>query len=48
MYHAEAWAKERGDRQMGLQVFVANQPAISLYQKLGYTSQSIWMVKPLT
>jgi GNAT superfamily N-acetyltransferase len=48
MHHAEEWAKERGDRQMGLQVFVANQPAISLYQKLGYASQSIWMVKPLT
>ncbi|WP_347277335.1 GNAT family N-acetyltransferase [Leptolyngbya sp. FACHB-671] len=47
MHHAEEWAKERGDRQMGLQVFVANQPAISLYQKLGYTSQSVWMVKPL-
>lgn len=46
--HAEEWARGRGDRQMGLQVFVANQPAISLYQKLGYTSQSVWMVKPLT
>ncbi|NJN59148.1 MAG: GNAT family N-acetyltransferase [Leptolyngbyaceae cyanobacterium SL_5_9] len=48
MHHAEEWARRRGDRQMGLQVFVANQPALSLYQKLGYTSQSVWMVKPLT
>jgi ribosomal protein S18 acetylase RimI-like enzyme len=47
MHHAEEWARGRGDRQVGLQVFVANQPAISLYQKLGYTSQSVWMVKPL-
>jgi GNAT superfamily N-acetyltransferase len=47
MHHAEEWARVRGDRQMGLQVFVANQPAINLYQKLGYTPQSVWMVKPL-
>jgi len=47
MQYAEEWARERGDCQMGLQVFVANQPAISLYQKLGYTAQSVWMVKPL-
>ena len=45
--HAEAWAKARGDRQIGLQVFRANQPALNLYQKLGYQPVSVWMVKPL-
>lgn len=47
MNHAENWAKQRGDRQMGLQVFHSNRPALQLYGKLGYQPQSIWMVKPL-
>jgi ribosomal protein S18 acetylase RimI-like enzyme len=47
MHYAEAWAKKRGDRQIGLQVFHHNQPALSLYQKLGYQTHSLWMVKPL-
>lgn len=45
--HAEDWAKARGDRQIGLQVFQSNQPALNLYAKLGYTPQSVWMVKSL-
>ena len=45
--YAEAWAKARGDRQLGLQVFQANQPALNLYQKLGFQTQSLWMLKPL-
>lgn len=44
---AEAWALRRGDRQIGLHVFQSNQPAISLYSKIGYEPQSVWMVKPL-
>lgn len=48
MRHAEAWARKRGDRQISLQVFCANQPAIDLYGKLGYKSLSTWMVKPLS
>jgi ribosomal protein S18 acetylase RimI-like enzyme len=47
MRHAENWARSRGDRQMGLQVFQQNQPALALYEKLGYAPQSLWMVKPL-
>ncbi|GAC1502171.1 MAG: GNAT family N-acetyltransferase [Chamaesiphon sp.] len=47
MCHAENWAKARGDRQIGLQVFQTNQPALSLYQRLGFQTQSFWMVKPL-
>lgn len=47
MRHAENWAIARGDRQIGLQVFEINQPALSLYQHLGYQTQSLWMIKPL-
>ncbi len=45
--HAENWAKARGDRQIGLQVFLSNQPALNLYQKLGFESESVLMVKSL-
>lgn len=47
MRYAENWAKARGDRQIGLQVFQSNQPALNLYRALGYQTQSLWMVKPL-
>jgi GNAT superfamily N-acetyltransferase len=47
MQYAEAWAKNRGDRQIGLQVFQCNQPALNLYNQMGYESTSIWMVKKL-
>ena len=47
MQYAENWARQRGDRQIGLQVFQTNQPALSLYTKLGYEVQSLWMVKLL-
>lgn len=45
MRQAEQWACQRGDRQIGLQVFQSNQAALNLYQKLGYQSESVWMVK---
>lgn len=47
MTHAENWALSRGDRQIGLQVFQSNQPALALYQSLGFEPQSLWMVKSL-
>jgi ribosomal protein S18 acetylase RimI-like enzyme len=47
MRHVENWAKERGDRQIGLQVFQSNQAALYLYHQLGYQTQSLWMVKSL-
>jgi ribosomal protein S18 acetylase RimI-like enzyme len=47
MRYAENWARARGDRQIGLQVFQTNQAALSLYDQLGYQTQSLWMVKPL-
>ncbi|MCU0523239.1 MAG: GNAT family N-acetyltransferase [Elainella sp. Prado103] len=47
MQQVEAWARQRGDRQIGLQVFQQNQPARQLYEKLGYHTQSMWMVKSI-
>ena len=47
MRHAEDWARARGDRQIGLQVFQSNKPALNLYHRLGYQTQSLWMVKSL-
>ncbi|MDB9512868.1 GNAT family N-acetyltransferase, partial [Kamptonema animale CS-326] len=44
---AENWARERGDLQIGLQVFVTNKPALNLYQKLGYQTHSLSMLKSL-
>lgn len=45
---AEAWSKARGDRQIGLQVFTNNEPALNLYRHLGFQTQSISMIKPLS
>ena len=47
MQHLETWAKQRGDRQLGLQVFTTSTPAINLYEKFGYQTQSLWMIKSL-
>ncbi len=47
MQQAEDWAKARGDGQIGLQVFQQNQPALRLYQKLGFEPAWIGMVKLL-
>ncbi len=47
VHQAETWARERGDRKIGLQVFLSNQPALNLYQKLGYKTQALSMLKPL-
>ncbi|MEH2147813.1 GNAT family N-acetyltransferase [Nostoc sp.] len=48
MRYVENWAIQRGDRQIGLQVFQSNKPALNLYNQLGYQTQSIWMVKFLS
>lgn len=47
MHHAETWARKRGDRQIGLQVFTQNQPALDLYRHRGYQPLSLWMLKNL-
>ncbi|HEY9761703.1 MAG TPA: GNAT family N-acetyltransferase [Trichocoleus sp.] len=43
----EQWAIQRGDRQLALQVLSTNQPALQLYQKLGYLPASVLMTKSL-
>ncbi len=47
LHQAQAWARARGDYQIGLQVFADNPGAIALYQKLGYQTHSLWLTKPL-
>ncbi|MDK2407885.1 GNAT family N-acetyltransferase [Aphanizomenon sp. PH219] len=54
MAYVENWATQKRDvsgkpsyRQIGLQVFVSNTPALNLYHQLGYQEQSLWMVKSL-
>jgi ribosomal protein S18 acetylase RimI-like enzyme len=47
MEYIEKWARTRGDHQIGLQVFTSNTPALNLYNQLGYTTQSLWMIKSL-
>ena len=47
MNHAENWAKNRGYKSMSLQVFTNNQPAINLYEKLGYQTRCLLMFKSL-
>ena len=47
MQQAEAWAIANGARQIGLQVFESNQPAIHLYRSLGYQTESLWLMKAL-
>jgi ribosomal protein S18 acetylase RimI-like enzyme len=48
MRYVENWATQRGDRQIGLQVFQSNKPALNLYNQLGYQTQSLWMIKFLS
>lgn len=47
MQQAEDWARSQGYPRIGLQVFTTNQPALQLYQKLGYQPHSISMIKTL-
>lgn len=47
MSQAEIWAKSQGNFQLGLQVFLDNQPAVNFYQSFGFQTQSLLMVKPL-
>jgi ribosomal protein S18 acetylase RimI-like enzyme len=47
LQHIEDWSKAKSYTQIGLQVFTTNQPAIELYQQLGYQSKSISMIREL-
>lgn len=41
---AREHAKSHGQKQIGLQVFLANPNALSLYQKLGFQTRSLLML----
>jgi len=43
----QLWARARGDRHVGLQVFAHNYEARSLYERLGFATQSLLLLKPL-
>jgi ribosomal protein S18 acetylase RimI-like enzyme len=47
MHQAQAWTQTQGYTQIGLQVFTTNQPAVDLYQRLGYQPRSISMMLEL-
>ncbi|MDY6783500.1 MAG: GNAT family N-acetyltransferase [Cyanobacteriota bacterium] len=47
MEQAQNWARARGDRQIGLQVFCNNEAALKLYRRLGYQTRSLLMVRKL-
>ncbi len=44
---AEAWARERGDPFITLNVFAQNVRARTLYERLGYGAETLRYVKPL-
>lgn len=48
MGKAEALARERGDRHIGVQTFVQNQEAVQLYERLGYQPREVVLVKKLS
>jgi ribosomal protein S18 acetylase RimI-like enzyme len=47
MSAAEQWAKEKGYRQLSLNVFTENEKARRMYERLGYEPEVIRYVKPL-
>ena len=48
MHQAEAWAREQGAPQIGLQVLTTNQSATAFYQALGYQPQALSLLKRLS
>ncbi len=47
MLRAEDWARENGFTSIGLSVAAHNASAITLYEKLGYETETLRMVKDL-
>lgn len=45
MHRAEQWSREKGLKQLVLNVFKANQRAIDIYRHLGYEEEIVKMVK---
>lgn len=47
MHGVEEWARQLGAKHVGLQVYVGNGPARSLYRKLGYVDDHLKMRREL-
>lgn len=47
MRHAETWARERGMREVVLDVFAGNDRARAFYERAGYRADHIRLAKPL-
>ena len=47
MQGVEDWAREKGFRLLGLDVFANNRRARAFYEKLGYQEDSLRLTKPL-
>ncbi|MFD2444797.1 GNAT family N-acetyltransferase [Bacillus sp. CGMCC 1.16607] len=47
MEKAEDWSKEKGFKQLTLNVFAGNERAVNFYSKLNYENEIIKMVKEL-
>jgi ribosomal protein S18 acetylase RimI-like enzyme len=47
MEAAEAWARTRGYRFLSLDVFADNRRAVALYERRGFRTETLRMVKPL-
>jgi ribosomal protein S18 acetylase RimI-like enzyme len=45
--HAEAWARRHGCREVVLDVFATNEPAVAFYERCGYRADHIRMAKPV-
>jgi ribosomal protein S18 acetylase RimI-like enzyme len=45
MKAGEEWAHDRGLRELSLDVWSTNEPALAFYRRLGYTAESLCMVK---
>ena len=47
MHYAETWARERGMREVVLDVFAGNRRAIAFYERCGYAVDHHRMAKPV-
>ena len=47
MQAAEDWARDRGYRLLSLDVFADNKRAVEFYERRGFRSETLRMVKPL-
>jgi RimJ/RimL family protein N-acetyltransferase len=44
---ADAWARDRGMRHIGLTAFATNERALAVYRRLGYRPTLVTLTKPV-